>query len=244
MRLKLTIAYDGGSFAGWQSQNHRGAVQDVLEAALARIAGAPIRMHGAGRTDAGVHALGQCAHADVPEGRLAPADWQRALNAHLPPAVRVMRAQRAAADFHARFSARGKIYRYTMRLSPVLPPLEAGRVWHVARALDLAALREAAAFFAGRHDFSAFAANRGTEVADTVRTIRRAEVRQAGSLVTVTFEGDGFLYKMVRMMIGAAVKTAAGQEPLEGLRSRLATGAPKWTHVAPAAGLCLVRVLY
>jgi tRNA pseudouridine38-40 synthase len=245
MRLKFLVAYDGRAFAGWQSQPNGQAVQDVIEVALAKIAGSRVVLHGSGRTDAGVHALGQCAHADVPDASgLKPADWLRALNANLPEQVRIMRCTRAAGDFHARFSAKGKIYRYTIRNAQVLPPLEFGRVWHVPHALDFEKLQRAAKLFIGRHDFAAFAANRGKPDENAVRTIRRVDVARGGSLITLTFEGEGFLYKMVRMLTAATMRAAQGREDLGALRERLAKGGPKWNHVAPAEGLCLVKVLY
>src|SRR5262245_44922763 len=129
-RLKLIVAYDGVPFAGWQSQSHRNTVQDQLERAFERITGEPARIHGAGRTDAGVHGLAQCAHVDVL--RLLPPDrWIKALNALLPPAVRVLRGRYVSKDFHARLSAKGKIYRYRIWNAPALPPLEYRRAWHI-----------------------------------------------------------------------------------------------------------------
>src|SRR5438067_13518015 len=127
-RLKFIVAYDGAPFAGWQSQSHRNTVQDHLERAFERIAGTSVRVHGAGRTDAGVHALAQCAHADVT--RAAPIEWQSALNANLPHEIRVMKCSRAAASFHARFSATGKIYTYRIWNDPIQSPFEIGRSWH------------------------------------------------------------------------------------------------------------------
>ena len=243
MRLLLTIAYDGGPYAGWQSQAAGHAVQDFVEEAFRRIAPGRVAVHGAGRTDAGVHALGQCAHADVPSG-MSPGDWQRALNANLPPSIRVVGLREVPQEFHARFSAKGKVYRYLIRNGIVLPPHEFGRVWHLPQALDLGALRLAANIFTGRHDFAAFSANRGKAVLDTARTVRRIALSSRAGLVKVTFEGDGFLYKMVRMLTAAMVRVARRREDLDALRARLEQGAPKWNHVAPAEGLYLVRVLY
>jgi tRNA pseudouridine38-40 synthase len=247
MRLKLTLAYDGAPFAGWQSQVGGNTVQDVVEAALAKVAKTKIALHGSGRTDAGVHALGQVAHFDAPAAsRMRPEDWLRALNANLPPEIRVMRAARAGADFHARFSATGKIYRYDLWTAPVLPPHLHRRAWHVAPPPDFARLRKALAVFAGEHDFRAFAANRGgPPVEDTVRRITAIRVARSGPLWQITFEGSGFLYKMVRMLTGAAVRVARDREDLETLRRLLAeprTG--RWAHVAPADGLTLARVRY
>lgn len=244
MKLKLTISYDGSPFEGWQSQARGGAVQDVIEAALAKIAGERIILRGAGRTDAGVHALAQCAHIDVPDGKLDAEGWLRALNGNLPPTVRILEAGPADEEFHSRFSAKGKIYRYLIRNQPVQPPLEAGRVWHEPRPLDESHVRAAAEVFVGRHDFVAFAANRGDAPRHTVRTIRSIQVERDGSLYTLTFEGEGFLYKMVRMLTGAIVRVGHQRETAEDLRERLAARGPRWNHVAPACGLYLVKVLY
>src|SRR5436190_1773432 len=127
MRLKLIIAYDGTPFDGWQSQRNRNTIQDYLEAAFMKITGEKIRVHGPGRTDAGVHALGQCAHVDHPPTNLQPDQWRAALNASLPPQIRVMNCRFVAQTFHARFSAHGKIYRYRILTAPVFSPLEIGR---------------------------------------------------------------------------------------------------------------------
>lgn len=245
MRLKLIIAYDGAPFDGWQSQKNRNTIQDHLEAALAKIAGEKIRVHGAGRTDAGVHALGQCAHVDLPPKCLQPADWRNALNASLPPQIRVMRCLFVPRTFHARFSARGKIYRYRISTAPVLPPFEVGRAWHVAGELNDEALRTSARLFVGTHDFGAFSANRGTAVASTTRTIRAVYIRRSAVLTILHFEGDGFLYKMVRMIAGVIVHCALGRTAVADVRARLLGANLKTARfVAPAAGLTLVRVQY
>lgn len=245
-RIRLTLAYDGAAFSGWQSQSGGAGVQDAVERAITRVTKQSTRIHGAGRTDAGVHALAQVAHFDAPSTlHLAPKEWMRALNANLPNEVRVLRVAQAPADFHARFSARGKIYRYEIHRAAVLPPLHFRRAWHVPQPLDLARLREAARLFEGRHDFGAFAANRGAPVADTVRSIRSVRVSASGSSITLTFEGDGFLYKMVRMLVGAMVRVALERESAGRIHTLLENPkSAKWTHVAPADGLYLVRVLY
>lgn len=246
-RLKLTIAYDGAPFAGWQSQVGGNTVQDLVEAALAKIAKTEIAIHGSGRTDAGVHALGQVAHFDAPaDSRMTPESWLRALNANLPPEIRILRAARAAADFHARFSAQGKTYRYELWTGPVLPPHLHRRAWQVATTPDFARLREALEVFGGEHDFRAFTANRGGKpVEDTVRRITAIRATRSGPLWRITFEGGGFLYKMVRMLTGAAVRVAQGREDSSTLRRLLAEPrSGRWSHVAPADGLTLVRVRY
>ena len=243
MRLRLIIAYDGRAYSGWQSQRSANTIQDILEKTFQKIAGRHIAVHGAGRTDAGVHALGQCAHADV-FATMSPAQWQRALNANLPPTIRVMKSSRAASSFHARFSAKAKVYGYVIRHGPILPPQEFGRVWHVPQALQIDVLRRALAHLAGQHDFGAFSAQRGKASGDTIRTIQKVGLAHRDELLTLSFQGDGFLYKMVRMLTAAIVRVAQGRDTLESLQSRLKTGVPKSNHVAPPDGLTLMRVLY
>jgi tRNA pseudouridine38-40 synthase len=244
-RLKLIIAYDGRGFAGWQSQSHRNTIQDHIERAFERIGGKPVHVHGAGRTDAGVHALAQCAHVDVTDGDFTAARWTEALNALLPPAIRVLRCRYVSRDFHARLSAKGKIYRYKIWSGPVLPPFEYGRAWHVVGPLDLEVLKAAAKHFVGTYDFAGFAANRGKREKSTIRTIYAVRVRRNGSCVTLDFDGNGFLYKMVRLIVGSLVKCALGKLRVEDLTNRLASaqaGAPRLA--APAEGLFLVCVCY
>jgi len=243
MRLKLLIAYDGRPFRGWQSQSGGDAVQDHVEAAFTALCGRRVPLHGAGRTDAGVHALAQCAHVDVEHPRLTPDDWPAALNAHLPPEIRVIRCARVPANFHARFDARGKIYTYRIWNHPVLSPFENGRAWHLPGPLDLPLLKTCALRLVGTHDFAGFAANRGKPGENTVRTVHRITVRHASTVVTLRFEGDGFLYKMVRLMTGSLVRCAQHRADPEWLSALLA-GKTKTSFAAPAEGLCLTRVLY
>jgi tRNA pseudouridine38-40 synthase len=204
-------------------------------------------VHGSGRTDAGVHAHGQVAHADIPVDNRMPTDrWLLALNANLPPEIRVEAVRFVSKDFHARFSARGKIYRYRIWNAPSLNPFQLGRAWHFPNALDLEAMRQAAGAFLGRHDFAAFAANRGHAPKTTVRTILRADLCRRGRLLTLEFEGDGFLYKMVRLMVGTLVRCAQGRAPVARISELLADAGQsgKTTFCAPADGLYLMRVLY
>ena len=245
-RLKLTLAYDGTAFAGWQSQAHGNTIQDHLEKAIRRVVGKTVRVHGAGRTDAGVHALAQCAHIDLPDRTRSPNEWLRTINGLLPAQIRVMRARYVSNEFHARFSAKAKTYRYRIWAGPILPPFEIDRVWHITAALDFGKLGSTASLFAGKHDFAAFAANRGKPEANTVRTIHRILTRKSGSLITIELEGDGFLYKMARLMTGAMVKCALGKVLSETVETRLSS---PWAVnagrlVAPAAGLVLVRIRY
>jgi tRNA pseudouridine38-40 synthase len=243
-RLKLTVAYDGAPFAGWQSQSHRNTVQDHLEHAFEHVTGGTVRVHGAGRTDAGVHALAQCAHIDV--SKFLPAErWIKALNALLPSAIRVLRCRYVSKDFHARLSAKGKIYRYRIWTAPILPPFEYRRAWHIAQSPDPRILKSAAKHFVGTHDFAAFAANRGKPEPSTIRTINSVRVRQKGPCVAIEFDGNGFLYRMVRLMVGALVKCALGKMRIEEITSRLHSGKFSAARFAsPAEGLYLVRVRY
>jgi tRNA pseudouridine38-40 synthase len=244
-RLKMIVAYDGKGFAGWQSQSHRNTIQDHIERAFERIGGTRFRVHGAGRTDAGVHALAQCAHVDLTDERFPATRWTEALNALLPPTIRVLRCRYVSNDFHARLSARGKVYRYRIWTGPVLPPFEYGRFWHVASPLDLEVLKTAAKHFVGTHGFAGFAANRGKREKSTIRTIYSVRVRRSGPCITLDFDGDGFLYKMIRLIVGSLVKCALGKLRIEDLTDRLASaqaGMPRLA--APAAGLFLVRVRY
>jgi tRNA pseudouridine38-40 synthase len=244
-RLKLIVAYDGAPFAGWQSQSHRNTVQDHLERAFERVTGEAVGVHGAGRTDAGVHAVAQCAHVDL-ANKFLPADrWIKALNALLPPAIRVLRCRYVSQDFHARLSAKRKIYRYRIWTAPILPPFEYRRAWHIAQPLDLKILKAAAKHFVGTHDFAPFAANRGNPEPSTIRSINSVRVRQKGPCVTIEFDGNGFLYKMVRLMVGALVKCALGKMRIEEIISRLHSGkVGSARFAAPAEGLYLVRVRY
>jgi tRNA pseudouridine38-40 synthase len=247
-RLKLIIGYDGAAFAGWQSQKHRDTVQDELERALEKIGGSKVRVHGAGRTDAGVHALAQCAHVDLsPEiaDRFKRSGLLKALNANLPPTIRVLRCRYVSQNFHARFSAKGKLYRYRIWAGPVLPPLEINRAWHIFGPLDVDLLKAAAQRFVGKHDFAAFAANRGKKEEDTVRTIRSVDVRKGGPEIKIEIAGDGFLYKMVRLMVGALVEVAKEKIEPKKISSRLKSDDKGGTRfVAPAEGLYLVKIWY
>jgi len=243
--VKFIIGYDGRDFAGWQSQRHANTIQDQLEIAFKKICGSKVSVIGAGRTDAGVHALGQCAHVDLEPGRLSIERWITALNATLPPTIRILRGRFVSPNFHARFSAKGKVYRYRIWSAAVLPPLEFGRAWHVAAPLDFDVLKTAANYFAGRHDFAGFAANRGKREDSTVRTIDSVQVCRKGSCVTIEFDGDGFLYKMVRLIVGSLVRCALGKLSIKEIAARLASGRPgRARFAAPAEGLFLVRVRY
>lgn len=253
MRLKLTIAYNGRPYNGWQSQSSGNTVQDHLLAALEAVAKRPLGVQGSGRTDTGVHALAQVAHFDAPEDlSMNPYNWVPALNTKLPATIRVMTCEEVPPDFHARFSARGKIYHYDIATDPVLPPLKAGLAWHLPKLLDAEVLQQALNVYLGCHNFHAFAAYRGNEGPgmDWRRTIHRAELETLDDGYRLTFEGDGFLYKMVRMLVGGAVHTAQGRMRMDDFRLLLDQGEGnelpygKSPMCAPADGLYLQQVNY
>jgi tRNA pseudouridine38-40 synthase len=184
---------------------------------------------------------------ELPRRSLPAERWPAALNAHLPPTIRVLRSRSVPATFHARFSAKGKVYRYRVWNDETLPPLQLHRAWHVYSPVDLDSLAAAAQLFVGRHDFAAFAANRGKPEQSTARTIDAVNVRQSGRCITIECSGEGFLYKMVRLIVGALIRTATGRLELAELRQRLSSPAQasnSMRFLAPADGLYLVRVRY
>jgi tRNA pseudouridine38-40 synthase len=241
--LKLTLAYDGTRFVGWQRQADGESIQGLLEDTLARFEGAPVTVHGAGRTDAGVHALGQVASVRVTCTHDTPT-LARALNAQLPEEIRILDVAEAAPDFNARFNARSKTYRYVLRNSPVADPFDRAYVWHLGERLDVDAMGRAAAALVGTHDFAAFQST-GTETSGTVRTILASEVSGRNGLVTYDVTGDGFLRHMVRAIVGTLVEIGRGWRPPGDMTTLIAGGRRSNAgSTAPARGLFLVRVDY
>ncbi len=242
-RWRCTCAYDGTAFAGWQSQAGGLAIQDAIEARLAAIFHALVRVHGSGRTDAGVHAHGQVFHFD--------ADWRHgatkllaALRTGLPPGIQIKDARRVAADFHSRFSAKGKRYVYHLYLGDP-DPFTRPYCWAIYRALDFAAMERAVAVLRGRHDFRAFTALNGPEREDTVRDLLRLEIAKSGRRVRITAESEGFLYKMVRSLVGALVAVGEGRMTPEAVESLLeARERTPVVQTAPPQGLFLMKVFY
>jgi tRNA pseudouridine38-40 synthase len=253
-RLRLTIAYCGTPWRGWQSLEGGRTVTDELHNAFRRATRVEARVHGSGRTDAGVHALAQTAHCDVPETlRMSAESWAHALNACLPLTIRILHVEECAPTFHARFDALGKTYRYRIWRPRMLSPFEADRSWHIYGPLDLEAVRWCCEQLVGTHNFVRLSANRGdmpeTErrlrIEKTTRTIHRAELRESGDVIELEFSGDGFLYKMVRLIVGSLMHVARGREPKEWF-ARLLTDptGPQSNQTAPACGLYLVEVQY
>jgi tRNA pseudouridine38-40 synthase len=247
LKFKLTIAYDGTGYEGWQVQKIGTGVQEKVEAALAKLFPSHPRVHSSSRTDTGVHALGMVAHFEVPpsECRMSTRKLALALNAWLPEDIRVLAAARARQDFHARFQATGKQYRYCVWNHPAMNPLLRHTAWHVPRPLDLRAMRAAAPCFVGRHDFQSFAANPGYAKASTVRALTRCDLTRRGPLLTFIIEGDGFLYKMCRGIVGTLVQVGLGKFPAEEVRRMLEQRDRRVAGMtAPARGLVLWKVFY
>jgi tRNA pseudouridine38-40 synthase len=241
--LRLLLEYDGTGFAGWQRQEGQRTVQACLEEALTRMVGAPVRVRGAGRTDAGVHALGQVANAHV-DARIPVGGFLRGLNSHLPPDVAVLDVSDVPPDFDARRSARGKIYRYRIWNHLVRSPLHARTTWHLRSPLDLHAMRAAAALLVGEHDFRGFRAS-DCERTNTVRLLRRVDVERSGALVTCEVEGTAFLKNMVRILTGTLAAVGHGELDLPAVQTVLEGGdRTRAGMTAPAAGLTLVSVIY
>jgi len=242
-RWKCVCAYDGAGFSGWQSQKGGNAIQDVIEARLAQVLERPVRTHASGRTDSGVHARGQVFHFDA-EWRHGPEKLLAALRHRLPPSIQIKTVRAAAGTFHTRFDATGKIYAYELYLGDA-DPFTRPFCWPVSRSVDLKAMVRAAALLRGRHDFKAFSAWNGAERGDTVRTLRRVDIVRRGARVRLTFEADGFLYKMVRSLVGALVAVGTGKLSPEQVGRMLGSGVrTAAVQTAPPQGLFLQRVLY
>jgi tRNA pseudouridine38-40 synthase len=235
MRVLLTLQYLGTHYGGWQLQTNAASVQQVLEEALARMFQQSIRVHGAGRTDSGVHAEGQRAHADVPF-EIPERGLVLGLNQLLPHDVRVTAAEPVADDFHARFDAKGKTYAYRIWNAEVPDVFAFETHAHVAQPLDLALMNEAARTLAGTHDFKVFTVA-DPEVSSTVRTIEAISLVRDGDRVTLTVSADGFLRSMVRRIAGSLIEIGRGKLAQEALCEEA-----RWT--APAKGLVLVKVSY
>jgi tRNA pseudouridine38-40 synthase len=243
VRLALGLAYDGAAFPGWQTQPSGDAVQDVLEASLSALAGHPVATVCAGRTDAGVHALRQVVHFDT-EARRPLNAWVRGVNARLPETVAVQWARPVPDDFHARFGARSRTYRYLIRCAPVPHPLWRTRAGWVFRPLALGPMREAAACLVGEHDFSAFRSSQ-CQAATPVRTLVRLELEARGDFVELTLVANAFLHHMVRNIVGALVYVGTGRQPPGWLGELLA--ARRRALAAPTfspSGLYLAGVDY
>lgn len=243
MNYRITLAYDGTDYCGWQIQLGQPTIQGLLNAALERLDGAPVTTFAAGRTDAGVHAEGQVVSFRLSKN-WSGANLRKALNGNLPPDVRVLDAATVADQFHARFDAKGKTYRYRIFVAEVMNPFWVRYAWHYPYALDSAKLVEDAQTLVGTHDFTAFTVA-NCETKTRVRTVTEVRVEREADLLTLYFSGEGFLRYQVRTMVGALVDANRGRLKAGSIaelierRDRTLIGAP-----APAQGLTLLKVEY
>jgi len=248
--FRLSIEYDGTDFNGWQVQGQGcRTVQGEIERALKTIFGKKIILIGAGRTDAGVHALAHVSNFKVTT-RLDAPTLQKALNAHLPPDIAVIGVDEVRLKFHAQFDAKGKIYRYTILNRSYRNAQERRFVHHFPYKLNLIRMKAAARYLVGRHDFRSFMATDSAQretlpTKDTKRTIGRIDIRRQGDLVSIEIEGDGFLYKMVRNIVGVLLEVGTKRLEPTSVKTLLAQKDRKFVSpTAPAQGLCLVKVIY
>jgi len=242
--IKLILAYDGTNYHGWQRQTNGLSIQQVVEEKIAIMTDGPVRLHASGRTDAGVHALGQVCHFPY-RGRLTPAEFRRGLNSMLPDDIFILEASSVSPEFHSRYSARSKTYEYRILNTPEADIFLRHYVWHISRPLDIEAISECLSRLIGRRDFSSFQST-GSSVQNATRTMHRAEIqRDPGGILRMIFEADGFLRHMVRNIVGTVVEAGAGKvnpEDFSGIldaRDRSLSGVK-----APACGLFLVTVTY
>lgn len=244
--LKLTVAYDGTNFHGFQEQRGTGlrTVQEVLETTLSKVAQRPIQIIGAGRTDAGVHAQGQVVNFRSDYWPIPTAKIHLALNTLLPEDLRVVQAEEVPLDFHARYWAKTKTYRYSIYHHRVMSPLHRLYCYHEPRQLDIAAMQESCQYLLGTHDFKCFQAQ-GSPVQDTVRTIYRAELIEEKPIIQLYLKGNGFLYNMVRIITGTLINIGLGKNKPEDMakiiagRNRVLAGT-----TVPPQGLCMMEVEY
>jgi tRNA pseudouridine38-40 synthase len=242
---KLTIAYDGTPFKGWQVQANSQTIQGRIEHALERCWGEHITLHGSGRTDSGVHANNQIANFKARAKFKTAAALQSALNYHLPPQIRVTQTRYTNNKFHARFSAKGKEYLYRICNHPFQDPFEINRSWHIPRPLNTSEMKKAAQHLTGRHDFASFTNNPGYQRKTTARNITSITLNTRKNIIQIRFRGEGFLYRMVRNLVATLVKVGLGKITPAGtgqiLNAKRRSAAP---GTAPACGLYLNRVFY
>jgi len=240
-RIALRVEYDGTAYCGWQIQPHAPSVQQCLNESISLVANESVQCVGAGRTDTGVHALGQIVHFDTSAER-ARRSWLLGINSNLPDDISVVQVTPVTADFHARYSAIGRNYRYVILNRPVRSALERDRVWWVRRELDIAAMAKAAAVLLGEHDFSSFRAS-GCQAHSAVRDLRRLNVAAHDQRVVVDCEANAFLHHMVRNIVGSLVRIGHGEADADWLAYLLAKRDRSQAGVtAPACGLTLTRV--
>lgn len=246
MRYKLVIAYEGTKYHGWQIQLNGTSIQDLIEKALDTILQEKVKLTGAGRTDAGVHALGQVAHFDTTKP-ITPTRMWGSLNGLLPRDIRVLSVDPVPDDFHAQYSALSKTYRYHICTERVLSPFLLNRVWHITYPLDRQLLLEATTYAIGTHDFTSFAneAHTGVAAYDSERTIQRIDLIPEDRGIALEFQADGFLYKMVRNLVGTFVECGSHKKKPSDIPAILKAKDRRQAGLAaPAQGLFLVAVHY
>jgi len=246
-KYRLTIAYDGTAYQGWQLQKTGTGIQEKLEAALGKLFPSHPRIHSSSRTDTGVHALGMVVHFEAPvkDCKMTSEKLLLALNAWLPLDIRVLSASIARKGFHARFDASGKQYRYSVWNYPAMNPLLRHSAWHVPRPLDIRAMRAVAPLLIGEHDFQSFSSNQRYEKDSTVRKLTHCNIVKSGRLLTFIIEGDGFIYKMCRCIVGTLVQVGQGKFSSADVKQMLVHRDRRVAGMtAPAHGLVLWKVFY
>ncbi len=242
-RIRTIIAYDGTDYVGWQTQPNGVAIQEVIEQAILEVTGERSSLQGSGRTDSGVHARAQVAHFDT-NARMAADKFAIALNTHLPADIRVLFSEEVDPEFHARFSAKEKQYRYFVQTGPHADVFARKYSLHAYMPLDLDIMQQAAALVPGTHDFSAFMST-GREVESAVRTVTLSRWEKQGRFLVYTVQGNGFLYNMVRILVGTMVGIGSGRIPPDSMKKALSTLSRKDAGpTAPSHGLVLWRVKY
>ena len=244
MRYLIHLSYDGTRYSGWQRQgNSDRTIAGKLENILTRMNGGEVTVHGAGRTDAGVHALDQTASFDLVKP-IDPSDVMATLNVYLPEDIAVTSCKTADSRFHARLNAAGKIYRYVIRTDEVKDVFQRRYQWHLGKRLDISEMRLAADLLTGTHDFTSFATSTSSKHS-AIRTVKRIDIRVKDGTVTLEYEGTGFLYNMVRIMTGTLCEIGMGQRSASEIPEIIsARDRERAGMTAPAQGLTLVRVLY
>lgn len=243
MRIKLTLEYDGTPFCGWQTQPNGNSVQQEVTSAIKKVTGEDVNLVGSGRTDAGVHALAQVAHFDT-DSTIPPERFAPVLNAILPDEIKVLKSELVSDDFNARYSAKRKTYEYRMYCSKTSHPLKSRYSVQIGYPLNVEQMRVAASFFVGEHDFKCFLAS-NSSVKSTVRTVYAADVEICGDEIVFTTTGNGFLYNMVRIMVGTIVKVGEGKMSAEDVKRVVESGDRNAAgKTMPAKGLVLKSVEY
>mgnify|MGYP000872409116 CR=1 FL=1 len=241
--IKLTIQYDGTNYCGWQRQKNGISIQEKVEDAIYLVTGEKVKLIASGRTDRGVHAQGQVANF-ITSSKIPPDRFKYALNSKLPQDISIVKSELVPENFHARYDAKGKVYRYVIFNGEIRNPLYNRYAYHVPVKLDFDLMDKAKDYFLGRHDFRAFMAQ-GSSVKSTIRTIKDINLDKREELIFFTIEGDGFLYNMVRIIVGTLVEVGLGKIKEEDIPHIIESKDRKRAgHTAPAKGLCLEKVYY